>query len=1259
MGKHQHSARRRIINKTKKFLSTYSGGDRQGCNTSKNQDDRNKCNARVKGLIENKKCNYNNSNNFNLICNDKRIDINELVNFNNNNVYYKITIDNINVLILNSNNEYDEISNLHKLSPHFLYLYKNVLYNDYNNNVLEQNDVYILENVDGIIQNVEEYYLNMSIYIQIILAIYQFNNYTNNILNFSEENIKQLFYINNNETNILIYEFNNTKYVLNNVKYIVILNDFSNLQDLNDSNANNDYEFLKNIIPQLYNKKNFQDKLNYLVENQLLSNQTDDYQHYKPYKLMPEKKKSVRFTADTVENKPKPKPIQKLVQPPSQPPAPAQQAAPTTQAQPQAQQPAPTTQAQQPAQSKRQPQAQQPAPTTQAQQPAQPQALATRTLNSAPIDKCNNKFIGLAYKDNSCYIDTLFVALFHEKNNDIYEMFTTNIQNNKLNIQNKEIKNEQLVELANTIKTQLKVIIDKIQNGTEIFYCTDIRNSLEKFRTTYLNIYGNNNAIFKDIKFTNSQAEPMQLLQFLDILFKISKNIKIITTLTNYYYFDNKLYNDYYGDKTITMNNTKQIIDKFFNSYEQNELGIIDDTTNSINSNFAPIIIQYLNITKNLNYNNDYIDINIYKRENSVMKPYKNTTRVFNIKISKEVISEINSPFFFISINRIYYGIPTKNTDLIKPNEILNISNQTFYLRSIIVHNGENYTSGHYICLIKCDNLWYKYNDTNNGQSLELQGTYDKLHEYYFKNCTNFIYFKETSSTTKQPQPQAQPPQPSTQSPQSRAQPQPQAQATPTVPAAQQQPSQTNFQKYTIDDDKLKKAIMAAVGANLNHSYAKYNSRKGGKKSKSKLKHKSKKMKGGFDDKFKDPNYRLWAAQKLYECYAENNDQYILNNQNKQISGFAFPKWVINKPHYINDIIPNKFESFAFNDTIVLYNLKDDLEEVVKTVYFRDPVNITMIASYDPDLLNDYFNYTQSYYLTDYYNSIKDGDNKTVIHELINKHNTEYKLKPNIAIYCKALVNCIIDEYGNGQKSNTTLKNVKVNVMNLIGFGFDTSTNFYDKQPDYLYLNYLKEKMKFTDNQLLDKVVELYREMWLKLVYFIVNNNKIINSQNNNIQNVIISNVGGNNFCKYLNEILPTIFSKNLDQNDFIQKIYTRSFENSENINYLKSPKTILISNGINVVDGVRITNKYFIPGIINTIMNNNIPELNNLTLSGATLDNTLFVNAWDPHSIIGNGNYNDPSLDGYWGRYTNMSVLGWGFTNPEMTYVPVDFSNM
>ena len=45
-------------------------------------------------------------------------------------------------------------------------------------------------------------------------------------------------------------------------------------------------------------------------------------------------------------------------------------------------------------------------------------------------------------------------------------------------------------------------------------------------------------------------------------------------------------------------------------------------------------------------------------------------------------------------------------------------------------------------------------------------------------------------------------------------------------------------------------------------------------------------------------------------------------------------------------------------------------------------------------------------------------------------------------------------------------------------------------------------------------------------------------------------------------------------------------------------------------------------------------------------LDKCLFVNAWDPHSFIGNGNAMDPSLDGYYGRHTAMALLGWPGTN-------------
>jgi hypothetical protein len=460
---------------------------------------------------------------------------------------------------------------------------------------------------------------------------------------------------------------------------------------------------------------------------------------------------------------------------------------------------------------------------------------------------------------------------------------------------------------------------------------------------------------------------------------------------------------------------------------------------------------------------------------------------------------------------------------------------------------------------------------------------------------------------------------------------------------------------------------MAAVGNNLNYSYNKYQESqgsKGGKKSKSKIKMKlkntSKKLKGGFDDRFKDPKYRLWAAEKLYECYETNNDEYREGKNNlNTTNSFAFPKWVINKDHYnYNESYtkPN-FNQFNFKDTVVLYDSIDNLDEVVRTVYFRDPINITMKSSYDPDLLNNHFKYKQSYYLTDYYNSVKNGNNKNVTHEHITKQsNHNYTLKPNIAIYCKAVVNCLNGEIGNGVMCNTTLQNVQVNVMNLIGFGFDTGPG-YDKQPDYLYLKYLKDKKNYNDQNLLDEVIILYRKMWLKLAYFIINNNKIINSQNNQIKHVIISNVGGNNFATYLYELIPTLFTKYNYLPEFLSKIYIPSFEYYSN-NIVKSPKQILIENNINVVDAVR-KSYYFIPGIIDTIIKNNSTQLSNINLKGATLDNTLFVNAWDPHSIIGNGNYNDPSLDGYWGRISNMSVLGWGFTNPEMTYVPVDFTNM
>ena len=47
----------------------------------------------------------------------------------------------------------------------------------------------------------------------------------------------------------------------------------------------------------------------------------------------------------------------------------------------------------------------------------------------------------------------------------------------------------------------------------------------------------------------------------------------------------------------------------------------------------------------------------------------------------------------------------------------------------------------------------------------------------------------------------------------------------------------------------------------------------------------------------------------------------------------------------------------------------------------------------------------------------------------------------------------------------------------------------------------------------------------------------------------------------------------------------------------------------------------------------------------------TLYVNAWDPWSMVGNGNKGDKSLDGYWGRSSAMVPLCWPKINSEISY--------
>ena len=152
--------------------------------------------------------------------------------------------------------------------------------------------------------------------------------------------------------------------------------------------------------------------------------------------------------------------------------------------------------------------------------------------------------------------------------------------------------------------------------------------------------------------------------------------------------------------------------------------------------------------------------------------------------------------------------------------------------------------------------------------------------------------------------------------------------------------------------------------------------------------------------------------------------------------------------------------------------------------------------------------------------------------------------------------------------------------------------------------------MKKTQPQ--EHVIEKYSQMWRKACDVALDLKDA-----GKINKIKIFNVGGGAFA---GPFSPS----------FIEHIFERSF--SPCLPYFESA-------GIEVLGYNQATKQFdggFIPDTLDTDVD---------------MEKTLYVNAWDPWSMIGNGNDHDNSLDGYWGRCSNMSVLGLSLTNQMITY--------
>ena len=127
---------------------------------------------------------------------------------------------------------------------------------------------------------------------------------------------------------------------------------------------------------------------------------------------------------------------------------------------------------------------------------------------------------------------------------------------------------------------------------------------------------------------------------------------------------------------------------------------------------------------------------------------------------------------------------------------------------------------------------------------------------------------------------------------------------------------------------------------------------------------------------------------------------------------------------------------------------------------------------------------------------------------------------------------------------------------------------------------------------------------------------------------IAVCHLGGNNFAnfypgekdKYLKEIWIPAFNESYKKHGtFLTKLY--------------------VLNGNN--DHVDKLNE-----ILKTNIVHNLGKIPGIFTADTKYNDVLFQNAWDPHSVAGNGNEKDNSLDGYFGRSTAISVLTFPSTN-------------
>ena len=291
---------------------------------------------------------------------------------------------------------------------------------------------------------------------------------------------------------------------------------------------------------------------------------------------------------------------------------------------------------------------------------------------------------------------------------------------------------------------------------------------------------------------------------------------------------------------------------------------------------------------------------------------------------------------------------------------------------------------------------------------------------------------------------------------------------------------------------------------------------------------------------------------------------------------------------------------------ILYYDEKDKKSNAIKLVYARDPVNIALNTSGSHHSFHSAFQ--------------TEPKGKSYMKQAKKLNNLS--LPPNIAIYCKTpMININTPGIDVNTSTVTDASLLRtIHVMNLVGYGFDTP-----HQPDAQF---------FCENISNEAVIsESKKQSYKEHVRLIIR--KLLQcAEQFQFKRIMVAEVGCGAFAGNQNQAYAThVFYETL-----LEELYTTptSFE----LGLLGHPA---VNTDKLLKQLVRKTKHTFYKGV------HLIPDIV-FEMTEPELQTTLFVNAWDPHSAVGNGNWNDRSLDGFFGRSTAMAAICHPYTNDYLT---------